>query len=99
MPSKDQQWATFFLFGIWNLWLFRNKRLFARPFPFSLRRAVENQVAEFFFCVLDHANVTRTRRISVGWTKSQAMWSKLNTDGSALGSPGLAGGGGIIRDC
>ena len=27
------------------------------------------------------------------------MWTKLNTDGSALGSPGLAGGGGIIRDC
>ena len=60
---------------------------------------MENQVAEFFFCVLDHANVTRTRRISVGWTKPQPLWTKLNTDGAALGSPGLAGGGGIIRDC
>ena len=63
----------FFLFGIWNLWLFRNKRLFARPFPFCLRKAVENQVAEFFFCVLDHANVTRTRRVFVGWTKPQDL--------------------------
>ena len=26
-------------------------------------------------------------------------WVKLNTDGSAQGNPGLAEGGGLIRDC
>ena len=26
------------------------------------------------------------------------VWVKLNTDGSSLGNPGLAGGGGVIRD-
>ena len=35
----------------------------------------------------------------MGWTKPQSLWTKLNTDWSALGSPGLAGGGGIIGDC
>merc|ERR1712183_238665 len=48
IPGKGHQWATFFLFGIWNLWLYRNKRLFSRPFPFNLRKAIENQVADFF---------------------------------------------------
>ena len=48
---------------------------------------------------LDHAPITRVKRISVGWTKPQPLWAKLNTDGAALGSPGLAGRGGIIRDC
>ena len=99
LVGKDQQWAIYFLFGIWNLWLCRNKRLFAKPSPFNLRKAVENQTAEYFFCVLDHAPVTRVKRFSMGWTKPQPLWTKLNTDGSALGSPGLAGGGGIIKDC
>ena len=99
VPGKEQQWATFFLFGIWNLWLFRNKRLFARPLSYNLRKAVENQVAEYFYCVLNHVNGSRVMRIAVGWTKPQPLWTKLNTDGSALGSPGLAGGGGIIRGC
>ena len=26
------------------------------------------------------------------------VWVKLNTDGSSLGNPGLAGGGGVIHD-
>ena len=46
--GMDQQWATYFLFGIWNLWLLRNKRLFAKPPSFNLRKATENQIAEYF---------------------------------------------------
>nr|POE82959.1 putative ribonuclease h protein [Quercus suber] len=60
---------------------------------------MENQVAEYFYCVLDHATVTRAGWVAVGWKKPQVAWAKLNTDGSVLGSSGLAGGGGIIRDC
>nr|POE80174.1 putative ribonuclease h protein [Quercus suber] len=56
-------------------------------------------VAEFFYCVLDHATITRALRIALGWTKPQLLRTKLNTDRLALGSPGLAGGGGIIKDC
>lgn len=99
MFGKYQQWATFFLFGIWDLSLFQNKRLFARPTPFNLRKAVENQVAELFYYVMEHAPPTRSMRITMGWTKPQALWTKLNTDGLALGIPGLVGGRGIIKDC
>ena len=36
--------------------------------------------------------------IEVGWEKPPVGWAKLNTDGSAIGSIGKAGGGGVIRD-
>ena len=32
------------------------------------------------------------------WKKPPVEWCKLNTDGTSLGNPGKAGGGGIIRD-
>ena len=34
----------------------------------------------------------------VKWDRPEIGWMKLNTDGSALGNPGSAGGGGVIRD-
>ena len=34
----------------------------------------------------------------VCWSKPASGWVKLNTDGSSLGNPGLAGGGDLIRD-
>lgn len=36
--------------------------------------------------------------VSVKWKTPQPLWHKLNTDGSALGCPGLAGGGGLLWD-
>ena len=36
--------------------------------------------------------------VPVAWQKPPAGWVKLNTDGSALGNPGRAGGGGVIQD-
>ncbi|KAL0014756.1 hypothetical protein SO802_001825 [Lithocarpus litseifolius] len=32
------------------------------------------------------------------WERPTSGWVKLNTDGSSLGNPGLAGSGGVIRD-
>ena len=49
---KDYSWKCFFLFGIWNLWLQRNRKAFkqqeASP---NLVWAVEIQVREFFYCM------------------------------------------------
>ena len=36
--------------------------------------------------------------VQIRWEKPQPGWIQLNTDGSALGNPGRAGGGGILRD-
>ena len=34
----------------------------------------------------------------MSWTKPAANWFKLNTDGSLLGNPGRASGGGLARN-
>ena len=36
--------------------------------------------------------------VQVRWEKPQQGWIRLNTDGSTLGNPGRARGGGILRD-
>jgi len=36
--------------------------------------------------------------VKVSWHHPPANWVKLNTDGSFIGNPGLAGGGGLIRN-
>ncbi|MCI71560.1 ribonuclease H, partial [Trifolium medium] len=33
------------------------------------------------------------------WNHPKASWIKCNTDGAALGCPGVAACGGIFRDC
>ena len=35
--------------------------------------------------------------VLVGWSKLHEGWTKLNTDGSVMGNPAMAGGGGVIR--
>uniref|UniRef100_A0A2N9FE83 CCHC-type domain-containing protein n=1 Tax=Fagus sylvatica TaxID=28930 RepID=A0A2N9FE83_FAGSY len=34
----------------------------------------------------------------IKWKPPDLGWAKLNTDGASLGNPGIAGGGGLIRD-
>ena len=34
----------------------------------------------------------------VKWGRLEIGWMKLNTNGSSLGNPGIAGGGGVIWD-
>lgn len=98
--GKNYPWAQYFLFGIWHLWIRRNKRLF-QPTHISpdLCNIVESQVYEYWNCVLDHAKPRKGVSVAAGWVKPSVNWSKLNTDGSAQGNPRLAGGGGLIRDC
>uniref|UniRef100_A0A7N2LJL1 RNase H type-1 domain-containing protein n=1 Tax=Quercus lobata TaxID=97700 RepID=A0A7N2LJL1_QUELO len=37
-------------------------------------------------------------KIQVRWLPPPINWLKLNSDGSSMGNPGLAGGGGLIRN-
>lgn len=36
--------------------------------------------------------------IKINWHRLPENWIKLNTDDSSIGNPGLAGGGGLIRN-
>ncbi len=55
--------------------------------------------ASKFFYLMDSRPKTKNLvPISVKWTPPPVSWAKLNNDGLILGNPGLAGGGGVIRD-
>ena len=62
-------------------------------FKKSIKDSVE------FFPVGLNAKLPKAKTVfAVGWEKPPMGWAKLNSDGSALGNPGCAGGGGVIRD-
>jgi ribonuclease HI len=99
VPNKGYQWDTLFLFGIWSLWLQRNKFIFQQVAPSShLRHSVEMLVEEFTYSGLNCEQPKTFVVKIVKWDKPPDRWFKLNTDGSAAGNPGLAGCGGLIRD-
>ena len=54
--------------------------------------------SEFQYCVLDPLRIGNKTMVQVRWDKPQSGWTRLNTDGSAFGNPGRAGGGSLIRD-
>ena len=53
---------------------------------------------EFFYCAYFPKISSQLIAKQIRWEKPGLGWVKLNTDGSSLGNPGLAGGGGLIRD-
>ena len=53
---------------------------------------------EYFFCAYLKKGKPHTVIKQIHWDKPEEGWMKLNTDGLSLGNPGLAGGGGVIRD-
>ena len=92
-------WQSVFAFGLWNLWLRRNQVFFnARPClpdPFTSTMSYTSE----FFCLLGKGPKCRNLNPTpVKWTPPSLGWAKLNTDGSSRGNPGIAGGGGVIRD-
>lgn len=88
-----------FTFAMWNIWKSRNQFVFKgwsqNP---SLAKIIINHALEFFFYV----GPTKFLRIrvtnQVKWDRPNIGWMKLNIDGLSLGNPGIAGGGGVIRD-
>ena len=90
--------SSFFLV-FWNLWLQRNRCNFQHSnLKPSLLSDVEILASEFSCIVIPQRSVYEKHLIQVRWKLPSPGWFKLNTDGSALGCPGPAGGGGLIRD-
>ena len=56
--------------------------------------------SEFYFLIGNYSKVKMRIPIPipVKWTPPPLGWFKLNMDGSSLGNPELAGGGGVIRN-
>ena len=92
-------WRIIFPFTIWLLWKYRNATIFrnlhAQPYVHKedLFRALE-----FQHYGLNAKKTGNKRLVQVRWERPQAGWPCLNTNGAAIGNPGQAGSGGLIRN-
>ena len=92
-------WKITFCFAVWLIWKNRNQAVFKRrPLNPRLAKSISDYALEFFFCAGPTNGIRNQVTNLVKWVRPECGWMKLNTDGSALGNPGIAGGGGVIRD-
>ena len=98
--GKDYDWRHFFLLGLWNLWLQRNRLAFEQqPANSKLVQVVEMQSRELLYCVLEtNTGVVRLLK-QIQRLKPLEGWHKLNMDGLVVDSSGQSGCGGLLRDC
>ena len=68
-----------------------------RDDPNLAMRCIQSS-AEYFSIGMKTKIHSSKIHVPVAWQKPPFGWAKLNTDGSALGNPGRAGGGDVIRD-
>ena len=97
--SNSMPWKILFAFTVWNLWKHRNRVVFENSVlnP-RLHSTCIKQAVDYFYCIRKSTYAKRWSSVQVQWTKPEAGWCKLNTDGASLGNPRKAGGGGLIRD-
>lgn len=97
--SGHVPWYQVFLFAIWMVWKDRNQHMFRnKNLNPNLAKEILDHASEFFFCACDQLATKRLILKSIRWEKPRDSWLTLNADGSATGSPRMAGGGGLIRD-
>jgi ribonuclease HI len=54
--------------------------------------------SEFYYLIGNCSKVKSRTSTPIKWVSPPLGWFKLNTDGSSLGNPGMAGGGEVIRN-
>ncbi|KAK9988335.1 hypothetical protein SO802_028574 [Lithocarpus litseifolius] len=91
-------WIVIFAVGIWALWSHRNRVVFKNmPSSQAIHRDIIHRAVEY--ALVAQSTITKQPRIArnIRWERPNRGWYKLNTDGSSLGNPGMASGGGILR--
>nr|POF23119.1 putative ribonuclease h protein [Quercus suber] len=79
--------------GLWNSVVFRHENG-----QRNLKYDVLAKVTKFTYVGLNAKQISTWRQIAICWLFLPLSWSKLNSDGSSIGNPGKAGGGGLIRN-
>ena len=93
------EWSILFSFALWSLWLHQNSIAFERAHShLDLKAETLAKATEFFYIGINGKQIWTKQKIQVRWLCPLPNWFKLNIDGSSLDNPGLAGGGGLIRN-
>jgi hypothetical protein len=82
------------------LWYLKRNQFVFKPDSQLLDPVVNaiSYASEFFYLIGSYSKVKNMISTPIKWVVPPLGWFKLNTDGSSLGNPGLAEGGGIIRN-
>ena len=99
-PFYNIPWGTLFAFTCSTIWKSRNKKIFEpnRTQPPPTKTSIK-LATEFYSLGPNSGHPPRRKsHILIRWIPPILHWFKLNSDGSALGNPGPAGAGGVIRD-
>lgn len=104
----SDKWPSTFAITLWWNWRWRNLLTFGRAqdIPVDVGSFLAKKVEENERALNSNTlnimapNISRglRREIFIRWIAPPMDWVALNTDGAAKGSPGEAGGGGILRD-
>ena len=99
MKGAASSFATVFLAGIWWIWRARCREILTRdPWPeWEVLRNI-NLMAQDISSFLMQSSVGTSQPRHVSWIRPPPNGFKLDVDGSALGNPGRAGFGGLIRN-
>ena len=97
--NNQPLWRIAFPFAIWLLWKHRSNVVFGECHTQSnVHNDTLFSALEFQHCVLNPKHLGSKMMVRIKWEKPQLGWVHLNTNGLALGNPGRAGCGGIIRN-
>ena len=97
IPQSPISWRYTFLFAIWVIWLKSNSWVFQNKKSHHSEAAeIRHRTLEFYLCGLSPRNPPRLIEKHIRCERPNQGWMKLNTDGSSLGNPGIAGGGGVV---
>lgn len=103
--NERMHWATYFGTTTWWIWRWRNCFVFnkSHEIPLDIGAFLQIRVDEIIRSLspLEDGRTTQSshrREVHISWHPPPPGWYSLNTDRSAKGSPGQAGGGAIIRD-
>lgn len=100
-------WPTCFALSLWWNWKWRNNIIFGRSndIPLDTGTFILDRVSGTLDAINgdNHApttgHINGRREVLIQWQAPPIDWATLNTDGASKGTPGPAGGGGVIRDC
>ena len=97
--NNQPPWRIIFPFVIWLMWKQRNNALFrGQHIRYDVHSEAIFLALEFLHCALNPSLSGSRKLIQIRWEKPSPGWIRLNTDGPALGNPGLVGCDGIIRN-
>ena len=92
-------WKILFPFGVWAIWLHKNKLVFNPHLFLAQDKVLDTCVAKTyeFFAVSVTSSLPRPFHfVLVSWHILPPSWVKLSTEGFSLGNPRLARVGGLI---